>query len=393
MSPTAEVSTAVSSAPAPAPAGLSRALVTPFLDFLMLGGLSFITMVAVRVLMNSQDISNLLTSRVPWWAYYAAFAVNYPHFAYSYQLFYKGFWRRVRDPATGLQTRLRMIVAGFIAPAVLAGYFTLCYFLNEPVKMGYGVAGMLFLVGWHYVKQGYGVLITLSVYGKIFYGKWQKRILFGNAYAVWLCAWIRSNVYSVSNNYFGIFWTTANLPHWMLVPAAVVAVVTSLLSAGVLLKVWRSDRKGISFNGVVGYVSAIYLWVMFPYGNIAFFYFVPFFHSLQYLGFVYKFKLGESSQKSEAAAPDEPAPAEKKAGWVRWVPMAAFGILGVLLGGGFMDIIPKQIDRLHNAGMAFMGGNFFLVAFLLFINIHHYFIDNAFWRRDNAEVQRYLFRG
>jgi hypothetical protein len=359
----------------------------------MLGGLSFITMVAVRVLMKSQDFNNLVTDRVPWWAYYAAFTVNYPHFAYSYQLFYTGFLHRLRDAATSLQTRLRMIVAGFIAPAVLAGYFALCYFLNDPVKMGDGVAGMMFLVGWHYVKQGYGVLITMSVYRKIFYGTWQKRILFINAYAVWLCAWIRSNVYSASNDYFGIFWSTANLPHWMLMPANVVAVVTSLLSAGVLLKVWRSDKKGISFNGVVGYVSAIYLWVMFPYGNIAFFYFVPFFHSLQYLGFVYKFKLGESSQNSEAPAPDEPLPAVWKSGLVRWVPMAAFGILGVLLGGGFMDIIPKQIDMFHNAGMAFMGGNFFLVAFLLFINIHHYFIDNAFWRRDNAEVQKYLFRG
>jgi hypothetical protein len=62
--------------------------------------------------------------------------------------------------------------------------------------------------------------------------------------------------------------------------------VTSVLSAGILLKGWRSGRKEIFFNGVVGYVSAIYLWVMFPYGNIAFLYFVPFFHSLQYLGFV-----------------------------------------------------------------------------------------------------------
>jgi UDP-N-acetylmuramyl pentapeptide phosphotransferase/UDP-N-acetylglucosamine-1-phosphate transferase len=69
-----------------------------------------------------------------------------------------------------------------------------------------------------------------------------------------------------------------------------------------------------------------------------------------------------------------------------------FRSLGVLLGGGFMDIIPKQIDKFHKAGTAFMGGNFFLVAFLLFINIHHFFIDNAFWRRHNAEVQRYLFR-
>jgi hypothetical protein len=240
------------------------------------------------------------------------------------------------------------------------------------------------------VKQGYGVLITLSVYRNIFYGKWQKRILFGNAYAVWLCAWIRANVYNGRSNYFGIYYSTANLPHWILTPAAVVATVTSLLSIGVLTQVWQFDRKGMSFNGVVGYVSAIYLWVLFPYGNIAFFYFVPFFHSLQYLGFVYKFKLQESSQMSRFSASGEPDYDAKKTSWIKWERMAAFGFLGVILGGAFMDIIPKQIDAFDSAD-ATLGGNFFMVAFLVFINIHHYFIDNAFWRRDNAEVQQYLF--
>jgi len=32
----------------------------------------------------------------------------------------------------------------------------------------------------------------------------------------------------------------------------------------------------------------------------------------------------------------------------------------------------------------------FMALFALFINIHHYFIDNAIWRKDNPEM-RYLF--
>jgi hypothetical protein len=27
----------------------------------------------------------------------------------------------------------------------------------------------------------------------------------------------------------------------------------------------------------------------------------------------------------------------------------------------------------------------------MWINIHHYFIDNVIWRRDNEDVRKYLF--
>jgi len=29
--------------------------------------------------------------------------------------------------------------------------------------------------------------------------------------------------------------------------------------------------------------------------------------------------------------------------------------------------------------------------FWVFINIHHYFIDNVIWRRENTDVSKYLF--
>jgi hypothetical protein len=29
--------------------------------------------------------------------------------------------------------------------------------------------------------------------------------------------------------------------------------------------------------------------------------------------------------------------------------------------------------------------------FVVWINLHHYFIDNVIWRRDNDDVRRFLF--
>ena len=37
------------------------------------------------------------------------------------------------------------------------------------------------------------------------------------------------------------------------------------------------------------------------------------------------------------------------------------------------------------------GPSLFLFMFYIFINIHHYFLDNVMWRRGNPDVQQYIF--
>ena len=36
-------------------------------------------------------------------------------------------------------------------------------------------------------------------------------------------------------------------------------------------------------------------------------------------------------------------------------------------------------------------GTLFLFMFWIFINVHHYFLDNVMWRRENPETGKYLF--
>ena len=62
------------------------------------------------------------------------------------------------------------------------------------------------------------------------------------------------------------------------------------------------------------------------------------------------------------------------------------------LGALFMDLIPAAIDKAVASDCVHFSRNYFIVSFLLFINIHHFFIDSAFWRRDNKDVQQFLFR-
>jgi len=357
----------------------ARALVHPYLDFWLLGGFSYLGLLAVWF---ATDIAGIrLKYSIPWWAFYAAFVVNYPHFAYSYQLFYRGFVDRLFGEETEWTSRLRMVLAGIVVPALMIGYFAHVGMVKDRNMMGYGVSAMFFFVGWHYVKQGYGVLITASVYKNIFYKNWQKYILVANAYAVWIYAWMRGNAAVYKRDYYDIKYMAIDMPDQALFIAGVVAVCTTVLAAAALGYSWYKSRN-LSFGGVLGYTSSSYFWVLFASVHPLFFYMVPFFHSLQYLAFVYKFK------KSEFEQTRGPESSFSR----HLLKLLAFILAGFVLGGALMDWLPKWFDNMVAVENAGFTRNYYLVSFLLFINIHHFFIDNAFWRRDNKEVQQFLFR-
>lgn len=356
-----------------------------FLNFWLVGGLSALFLCSVAILRDylPHDISY----KASWWAYYAAFAVNYAHFAYSYQLFYESFSEHLRDPDSSLTAKIRFFISGVVVPVALVLYFFWTYLMQDAVLMGYGVSMMFFFVGWHYVKQGYGVLITLSVQKRIFYSMLTKKALMYNAYAVWAFSWLKVNSAMIHYKYYDIPYSMLEMPGWMIDTAFVVLCITTTLSVCCLIREWLVFKKNISINGLMGYISATYLWVIFPYINPVFLLFVPLFHSLQYMPFVYQYKLGEMHHRLEnSGAEKEPPHRNPKAR------LAFFALAGLALGAIFMDLLPKQIDRVYASEHVIFSQNFFLVAFLLFINIHHYFIDHAFWRKDNKKVQAFLFR-
>jgi hypothetical protein len=71
---------------------------------------------------------------------------------------------------------------------------------------------------------------------------------------------------------------------------------------------------------------------------------------------------------------------------------ALFIGLGILLGFlGFYGV-PRSIDALLPYDKHLFGPGLFLFSFYIFINIHHYFLDNVMWRRGNPDVQQYIFK-
>jgi hypothetical protein len=310
---------------------------------------------------------------------------TYPHFAFSYLLFYDGFFERLASKETTTASKVRLMIAGIIVPIVAAALFLACYIFKSAALLAFLLIGTAFLTGWHYSKQGYGALITLSVYKKSFYSAREKMAFYGNAYSIWVfsaAAWFSRH--KPTSEYSGLPLHFFALPQALLIGLALVSVATTIAVLFIFAKRYRADPVKFPLNGALAYLASLYLWaVLFHYNIWALFVVVPIFHSLQYLFFIWKFKSGEFT-----TALRKNREAGKSTGIAGLV---AFIVAGFLLGSAFITVLPQHLDHLHISPLGAKVA-FFYIAFQTFINLHHYFMDSAFWRKDNTSVQQYLFK-
>ena len=311
--------------------------------------------------------------------FYLDYVANFPHFAYSYQLMYQDFPKKIAgliDPVL----RYRYILAGILVPVAMIAFFVWGYWQNSTVLIKHAVNVMLLTAGWHYAKQGFGILIVTSVYRKIFYSAWERRILLYNAHLLWVYAWIMFNTGSKEKTYFGISFSTLGFP----------AVIENFLSYAVFLSTacmlftfFRKYKKESilpPLNGVTAYIASVYLWIILRFG-VGFdsaihpiVLLIPFMHSVQYIAIVLRMKNNEVIQ-----------------GRISKAAFIVFVVLGIVIGALIFDALPGLLDKQISYDRSIYGTALFMFMFWIFINIHHYFIDNVIWRREGSEVKKYLF--
>lgn len=358
----------------------------PIFDFLLVGGGSIICLVLFQLFIGNRGI---VGPKVLAFTVTLSIFVNYPHFAHSYQILYAGFARRVLDPATDRLTRLRYVWAGLVVPVLLAAFFVYAAQQADSRMMSLVWNGMFFFVGWHYVKQGYGMLIVLSALRKIYFSALEKRLLLANTYVIWLCAWLNYNATYKEDRTWGLLATTFDMPDGLVMLGRFVAAATTAMFIFVMVRRSVVLKKPTSFNGLVGYCSAVYLWLLATRLDPVFLYVIPAFHSLQYLLFVWRFQIN----KAQASA--------ARRSWRRRLGLgtqlqglaafAAFILLGEALGWfGFLGL-PHSLDLTIAYDRSVWGSGLYIFMFAMFINIHHYFIDNVIWRKENDEVRQHLF--
>jgi hypothetical protein len=396
------------------------ALVRPSFDILVIGGLSlFIFGVMFLLVPKDVDINHL-----SWTMFYLGFVVNGPHFFASYWHLYVDNRQRLRE--------WRFAFAGFVVPAVLVT--SLFAASRKPTVHTLGLlVGLMYLsVGWHYVKQIFGVsLVSSAAHGRPVTGI-AKKLFRVNLLIVWLMSWTFANQHSWDSDksgFFGATYSSANLDqifkdngltyvanHFRVIVYLLVGVSLTL-ALGAFLRQWIRTGSTMAPVGWVAWAS-IYVWYLPVLAHPAYFYLVPFFHSIQYLLFSVTFSWNKA--RSESAIDDPIAPITPVLGVessdlgesVLVEPLAKvavdpleisrlrrqkfalrfglFVVFAFLLGAAGFHWLPEWMDRNYNYRGKALGGQFWVVAFNVFINVHHYFVDSVIWRGTNPQVRKFL---
>jgi hypothetical protein len=381
-----------------APATHTRALTTRFLDFWLLGGASLLVWFVMWVLQDYRSawaidshFKNLAVTTTS-----LSLLVNYPHFLLSYRLAYSrgtGFvlshwWQLIVVPVL-LLGLFAVAFVGFTSrtdaslsflPVVasrLGAWGANTAALTTPqlgdfvFTLAFNV--MFFTVGWHYTKQAFGCVMLYGHLDGYQLTPRQRALIKWNLLSV---SWVNLAYGSQQSGpltFSHYTYYSLDLPD-ILVPLSVCVVAVGLMAVlrGVLWRNYADHGRLPTINMLVPFV-AMYVWWM-PFMRQYEFYFllIPLFHSIQYLAVAGKFEHARLRRSSHYE-------------------IKATAIVACVVAAGWLsfDFIPSTLDKwlgTFDAWHIF----FFFTAAMLFINIHHYFIDNVLWRFRDPVVRQHL---
>lgn len=353
-----------------------KSLLSPSTDFWMVAGASLIFFIGFHFLVPQSQTTNT----VSWIMYYLAFAVNYPHFMLSYQILYV-------DHRANILKKPSYFWAAIICPIILIAVIMWGFTEATPSIFPLLVQLMYISVGWHYIKQIFGTMVVTSAQKKFYFSPAEKWPLLFNLYSLALLAFISGQRSSSTVSYYDIKYSLLGLPDWafyasyVLVGLSLVVFLLATLRRYIKTGEIASRWAWVSFAG-------IYAWYLPLMYHPHFFLLIPFFHSLQYLLFVFALKKNLWQQ----AAPEAAAPQALRAYYIKqcffyFIPAV---VLGFLMFWGFPSLANYYLVSSQSPNLTLWGPSIFLAVFNLFLNLHHYFIDNVIWRRDNEQLRKAL---
>jgi hypothetical protein len=313
-----------------------------------------------------------------------AHLINDPHFSVTYLLFYKDARRRAFGPAFEAGQRTRYLLAGVVVPVVLATWLLWALALGSAEALGMAIQLMFLLVGWHYVKQGFGVLSVLSARRGVHYRALERRALLAHCFAGWAYAWSSPASPAVEAEEKGVIYSSLAHPLLLEQICAIAFALSALALAGVLVRKWRRERRFPPLAPLTGLLVSIWAWSVYSNADPLMLYLIPALHSLQYLYFVWLLR------KNQARAAEQPPffgpPAQN-----RLLLLAASSLaLGWLLfhaAPELLDGARRSAQRRAHEPLGDLGATPYFAAIFVFVNVHHYFMDNVIWRRENPDMR------
>jgi hypothetical protein len=237
---------------------------------------------------------------------------------------------------------------------------------------------MYLTVGWHYSKQIFGCVIVYSKYTNYPLTRFQRSVIKSSVFSVAFFNLVyMSNVLAQTGEFHPVF--------FMSVPIASLGlsdiyfkVAEAWLGISILSVLWfivyrnySLNKKWPSPNVAVPWIAFHIWWIPVLGQQEYYFLIVPFFHSLQYLPFAFKMENSKLQKLSQ---------------WRRNLLLLSL----VLFGIAAFELIPETLDHVFHTDTNELP-LFFTAAFVVFINVHHFFIDSVIWRSDQSEIKHGLF--
>ncbi|MFT3771647.1 MAG: hypothetical protein QM820_40060 [Minicystis sp.] len=317
--------------------------------------------------------------------FHAATLINDPHFAVTYLLFYKDVRGRAFGGAFPTAQRARYIFAGLVVPVALVAWASAALTAGSVPALGFMIELMFFLVGWHYVKQGFGVLTVLSARRGFRFTDLERKVILAHCFAGWAYAWANPAVPAKISEEKGVVYTALAHPRSLEIVALVAFGLSSIALVWALARRWRRERRTPPLGPLTGFLITIWLWTVYSSIDRIMMYVIPALHSIQYLYIVWLLK------RNEARAAEGP-PLFGKPTALRLAILAASAVgLGWILFRGGPAILDARLvmTSIDQETPSDLGETPYFCAVFVAVNIHHYFMDYVIWRRENPDT-RYL---
>ncbi len=365
---------------APASRGSDRR--ARFVELLLAGGSTFFLFPLAWLLRRSFGL-DASEYAFGFMTFYGAYVINDPHFAVTYLLFYKDVRGRALDPAVDRAQRIRYVVAGFVVPAALVAWAIVAITSHSAQALGWMIQLMFLLVGWHYVKQGFGAFTVLSARRGERVTPRERAVLLAHCYAGWAFAWANpATVAGMFEEKGIVYWTPAHPRALELMTGAALALSTIALVA-VLVAKWIRERRMLPIGPLSVMLVTVWSWSIYSSVDPLMRYVIPALHSIQYLFFVALMKRNEA--RANEGPPSFGRPVAVRLGALA---ITAVGLGWILFRGAptFLDGMLVPHAR-HGSAPDALGETPYFAALFVLVNIHHYFMDSVIWRRENPETR------
>jgi hypothetical protein len=359
----------------------TRSVPGRFTEFFLVGGLTPVLFAVAWILRRTLGVDSSEFA-VGFTMFYAAHAINDPHFAVTYVLFYRDIGRKLFGEGQAPRRRARYIAAGVAAPLALVGWAVAAIATRSASSLALMIQLMFLLVGWHYVKQGFGVMTVLAARRGVRFSSAERLAILAHCLAGWAYAWASPADAGTEVEEKGVVYTTIAHSVGLEHVTHVVFLATALPLVWVLARKWRREGRLPLFTPLVALLCSVWSWSIYSSIDALVAYVIPALHSVQYLYIVWLMK------KNEAREREGPPWFETSAS----VRLGMLAVSALALGWLFFHGAPTVLDdwlRPPRGAPLPLGPTPYFAALFSIVNLHHYFMDAVIWRKDNP-LTRYL---